>query len=114
MYGKCKQILQNKNKLIMFKEISLCYLLEYYSIMMHSKLQLILLKNGRQGNVSETLILAKNCIMEKTHFEGLLYLNASITRKTFFKYIPVLLLEASHIIICTAILIISLHRNVNN
>ena len=44
----------------MFNEISLCRIGAYNSIMMHSKLHLILLKNGHQENGTETLILAKN------------------------------------------------------
>ena len=42
----------------MFLEISFCTFLEYYSIMIHSKFQSILPKNG-QENATETWILAK-------------------------------------------------------
>ena len=48
--------------------------------MIHSKFQSILPKNG-QENGTETLILAKKCIMEKTHlkFYYIYINNASIT-----------------------------------
>ena len=36
----------NKKKIRMFKEISFCTFLEYYSIMIHSKFHSILPKNG--------------------------------------------------------------------
>ena len=51
------EILLDK-KIIMFKEISLCTFLEYYSTMMDSKFHSILLKNGRE-NSTETGLLAK-------------------------------------------------------
>ena len=55
----------------MFKEMTLCRFLEYYSVMIHSKFHSILPKNG-QENGTETRLLTQKCIMEKTHFEVLL------------------------------------------
>ena len=69
----------------MFKEISFCTFLEYYSIMIHSKFHSILPKNG-QENGTETRLLAQKCIMEKTHlkFYYIYINNASITPKYVF------------------------------
>ena len=52
------QILLNKTKFRMFKEISFCKFLEYYSIMINSKFHSILPKTG-QENGTETWLLAK-------------------------------------------------------
>ena len=81
--------------------------------MIHSKFQSILPKNG-QENGTETWILAKKCIMEKTHlkFYYIYINNASITQKMRFLYINWFILETCHI--CMERLIIYLHRNVNN
>ena len=69
----------------MFKEISFCTFLEYYSTMIHSKFHSILPKNG-QENGTETRLLAQKCIMEKTHLKFCyIYINnASITPKYAF------------------------------
>ena len=72
----------------MFREMSLCTLLEYYLIMIHSKFHSILPKNG-QENGTETRLLAEKCIMEKTHLKFCyVYINninnAGITPKDAF------------------------------
>ena len=81
--------------------------------MIHSKFQSILQKNG-QENGTETWILAKKCIMEKTHLKFCyIYINnESITQKMRFLYINWFILKTCHI--CIERLIIYLHRNVNN
>ena len=57
----------------MFKEISFCTFLEYYSIMIRSKFHSILPKNGKEKG-TETRLLAQKCINGENAFEVLLYL----------------------------------------
>ena len=74
--------------------------------------QFCLLKNG-QGNGTEAWILAKKCLMVKTHLKFCYVYtnNASITQEMRFLYINGFILESCHI--CMESLIICLHRNVN-
>ena len=50
----------------MFKDISFCKFLEYYSIMIHNKFHSILQKNGQEQWYRN---MTQKCIMEKTHLK---------------------------------------------
>ena len=95
----------------MFKEISFCTFLEYYSILIHSKFNSILPNNGQENGTKTWLLAKKKCIMEKTHLKLCFFYinNASVTQKMRFLYINGFILETCHR--CMDSLIIG---NVNN